>query len=478
MVRKLLFLALLANGMAHAASFTARLDKPAITLGEPVSLTLEAKGLSLDELDITPITLHFDVAARTLSRGTDTETLVLTLYPRRSGVLSVPSLQVNAQRTAMLALNVTDGSEAVSRVTASWSLTPAAPLVNQPTRLTLSICDDGSLQWQRPALPTATGRLLRTLGEEEGEGRRGEESCTLHQFHWSLIATQSGFTSLGIPMINANRFGQRLRFPGPTVEYQARALPAWLPDAAPPVEPQVQIEALPARWPLNRPLSWRFQVTGGYSVDSLKTLLELQLRESQALGLYPPVIETVALDDRTSPLSHYAVTLHFQPRKRGELTLPVVRLPWYDAAQGQLAHIDIHARPLTVFDPFWKKLAWVAGGLGGVLLLGGLIWQLRRMIRWRRARRQGLQRIRQAQDVAGLAQAVRQFSLTGQTAAPSLGDWVSRLQQEAVACEVAAAVSQLEQQQFGQATLSLVELKQVFLHALARTRPKRSLSLQ
>ncbi len=477
MVRKLLFLALLVNGMVHAASFTARLDKSAITLGEPVSLTLEAKGLSLDELDITPITSHFDVAARTLSRGTDTETLVLTLYPRGSGVLRVPSLQVNAQRTAMLALNVAEGSETVSRVSASWSLTPASPLVNQPTRLTLSICDDGSLQWQRPALPTATGRLLRTLGEEEDEGRHGEAPCTLHQFHWSLIATQSGPTSLGIPMINANRFGQRLRFPGPMVEYQVRALPAWLPDAAPPVEPLVRAEPLPSRWPVNRPLSWRFQVTGGYSVEGLKTLLDLQLRESPELGLYPPLIEAVAMDDRASPLSRYAVTLYFQPRQSGELKLPVVRLPWYDAAQGQLVSTDIQARLLTVFDPFWRKLAWVASGIGGVLLLGGLIWQVRSMVRWRLARRQGLQRIRQAQDVAGLAQAVRQFSLTGQTAALSLGDWVRQMQQEAVACEVAAAVSQLEQQQFGQATLSLVELKQIFLHALARTRPKRSLPL-
>ena len=472
MVRKLLFLALLANGMVHAASFTARLDKSAVTLGEPVSLTLEAKGLSLDELDITPITSHFDVAARTLSRGTDTETLVLTLYPRGSGVLRVPSLQVNVLRTAVLTLNVADGSETISRVSASWSLTPAAPFVNQPTRLTLSICDDGSLQWQRPDLPTATGRLLRTLGEEEGEGRRGEELCTLHQFHWSLIATQSGPTSLGIPMIDANRFGRRLRFPGPMVEFQARALPTWLPNAAPPVQPQIQADSLPSRWSVNRPLSWRLQVTGGYSVEDLKTLLELQLHESPELGLYPPVIEAVVLDDRTSPLLRYDVTLYFQPRQSGELTLPVVRLPWYDATQGQLASIDIQAQSLTVFDPLWKKLAWVVGGIGSVLLLGGLVWQGRLMVRWRLARRQGLQRIRQASSVEALSHAVRQFSLSDQTAAPSLGEWVVGMQLTTRACDVAAAVSQLEQHQFGRKSYPLVELQQAFLRLLARVRPK------
>lgn len=477
MVKTLLFMALLANGLVHAASLTAQLDKPAIALGEPVSLTLQAHGLSLDTLglstlDIAPITAHFDVFARTLSRGADSETLVLTLYPRGAGALSIPPLQLQTLRTAALKLKVVDGSESLPRVTASWSLAPAAPLVNQPARLTLAICDDGSLQWQRPRLPTSAGRWVRALGEEEGAGQRGDETCTLHQFHWALIATQSGATSLDVPMLDATRFGQRLRFPGPAVSYQAQALPAWLPGATPPVAPQLLAESLPSRWPLNRPLSWRFQVTGGYSVEGLKSLLELQLRESPELGIYPSLIEAVTLDDQASPLSRYDVTLFFQPRMSGQLSLPVLRLPWYDAARGQLTSTELKTQALTVFDPRWKLGGQIAGGVAGVLVLGGLIWQARRMLRWRMARRRGLRRIRQANTVDALAQAVRLFSLTGQSAAPSLGVWAHRLQQEAPACDVAGAITQLERQQFGQAAFTLAELQQAFVEALARTRPR------
>lgn len=471
MVKTLLFMALLANGLAHAAALTAQLDKPAIALGEPVSLTLQANGLSLDALDITPLAAHFDVFARTLSRGADSETLVLTLYPRGAGALSIPPLQLQALRTAALALKVVDGSETVPRVTASWSLAPAAPRVNQPARLTLALCDDGSLQWQRPRLPTASGRLVRALGEEEGAGTRADEACTLHQFHWSLIATQSGAASLDVPMLDATRFGQRLRFPGPAVSYLAQALPAWLPRHTPPVAPQVLTEPLPPRWPLNRPLSWRFQVTGGYSAEDLKALLELQLRESPELGIYPPLIEAVTLDDPASPLSRHDVILYFQPRKSGPLSLPVLRLPWYDIARGQLASTELKAKPLTVFDPRWKRGGQIAGGVAGALLLGGLVWQARRMLRWRLARRRGLRRIRQAGSVDALALAVRQFSLTGQAAAPSLGEWARRLRQEAPACDVAGAIGRLERQQFGQAAFALAELQQAFLLALARTRP-------
>ena len=475
MVRKLLVMALLASGMVHAASLTAQLDKSAITLGEPVILSIQAKGLSLDTLDITPLTANFDVSSRTLSRGTDSETLVLTLYPRGTGALTLPPLQLQTLRTATQALKVVDGSDTVPRVTAFWSLIPAAPRVNQPTRLTLAICDDGSLQWQRPSLPISSGRLLRALGEDEGEGTRGDEACTLRQFHWSLIATQGGAAVLDAPMLSATRFGQQLRFPGPSLNYQAQALPQWLPNFAPPVAPQVLAASLPPRWPLNRPLNWRFQVTGGYSVESLKSLLELQLRDTPELGIYPPLIEAVALDDPASPLSRYDVTLFFQPRKRGLLSLPVLRLPWYDTTRGQLANIELKAMPLTVFDPRWKGMVQIVGGVAGVLLLGGLVWQVRWMIRWRLTRRRGLHRIRQARTVDALALAVRQFSLSGLSTAPSLGDWANRCKQENFACDVAGAIDQLEQQQFGQAAFTLAALQQTFLQVLARMRPRSSI---
>ncbi|MHB1085420.1 MAG: BatD family protein [Thiobacillus sp.] len=471
MVKVLMVMAMLASHGASAASLSAQLDKTVVALGEPVSLSVQARGLSLDALDIAPLLVHFEVFARTLSRSAESETLVLTLYPRATGTVQIPALNLAALRTVALSLNVNDGSEAVPRVTANWTLDPALPRVNQPARLTLDICDDGSLQWQRPILFTSTGRLLRALGEEEGEGERAGEPCTLHQYYWSVIATQSNAASLNVPMLDASRFGQHLRFPGPAFSYQAMALPAWLPAQVPSVAPHIQADPLPVRWPLARPLAWHIQVTGGYSAAGLKALLELQLRDSPALGVYPPLIEPVALDDLTSPLSRYAVTVFMQPRVRGQLGVPDLHFPWFDAARGQLSSTVVKGKAVTVFDPRLQLAARVMGGVLALLMAVGLGWQIRRMVRWRLARRRGLRGIRQARDGAGLAQAVRQFSLTGQAAAPSLGEWVHRLRQEGVACEVKEVVSQLEQQQFGLVACSLGELKQNFLRALAPARP-------
>jgi len=481
---KTLLLGLLAVGAASAASLTAQLDRTTVALGEPASLTVQAHGLNLDALDVTPLTATFDVFERTQSRGADSETLVLTLYPRSAGTLQIPALHLKTRRTAALPLAVTDGSETVPRVTARWVLEPAAPSlnrelapaaplrVNQPMRLTLAICDDGSLQWQRPALPTQAGLVLRILGEEAGEGERAGEACTLHRFHWALLATREGAAALSVPMLDASRFGQRLRFPGPSLSFHAAALPAWLPAHVPPVAPAIHADPLPARWPLQRPLSWRFEVLGGYSADGLKALLDAQLRDAPALGVYPPLIEAAAPDDPNSPLSRFVVTLFWQPRASGQVSVPTLRLPWYDPARGQLVSAVVAGKTLTVFDPRWQIAGRVAAGLTGLLFLGGLAWQLRAMLRWRLARRRGLRAIRQARDVAELARAVRQFSLTGQPAAPSLGEWQRRLRPETDVCDMAEAVRQLEQQRFGQAAPTLAALQQAFLRPLARVRPK------
>ncbi len=314
--------------------------------------------------------------------------------------------------------------------------------------------------------------MLRILGEEAGEGERAGEACTLQRFHWALLATREGAGTLAVPMLDASRFGQRLRFPAPSLDFEAAALPVWLPAHVPPVAPRIQADPLPARWPLQRPLSWRFEVAGGYSAEGLKALLDLQLRESPVLGVYPPLIEAIAPADLNSPLSSYAVTLFLQPRASGEVKLPTLNLPWYDPVRGQVAGTALAGKTLTVFDPRWQLAAWVAGGLAGVLLLAALAWQASRMARWRLARRRGLRAIGQARDVAELALAVRQFSLTGQGAAPSLGEWQRRLAQEAAGCDVADAVHQLEHQTFGLASPAPAELRQALLRKLAQARPK------
>ncbi len=476
MVRTALFLSLLAAGLAHAASLTARLDKTTAALGEAVTLTVEARGVEPDALDLGAIELgalreRFELKSQTLSRGSDSATLVLSLYPRATGVLPIPPLAAGGRRTAPLALTVTDGSEAVPRVSVQWSLEPAAPFVNQPARLSLAICDDGSLQWQRPALPSQTGRVLHALGEEEDASERDGEPCTLHRFHWALLPTREGAAMIAADMLDTRRYGERLRFPAAAFAYRAQPLPAWLPAQVPPVVPTVTAGPLPARGSLNQPLAWRIEITGGYSADGLKALLDLQLRETPALAVYPPLVEVLSPDDRNSPLTRHAVTLFLQPRATGTLELPTLRLPWYDPVRGRLAEVTLAGPTLHVVDPRWRRAGEAAGGLGAAVLLALLGAQARRMMTWRMARRRGLAAIRAAYDADMLAHAVRAFSLAGAAPAPSLGAWQARLRAE-TGVDAAEAVRLLERYCYSRAVYPLKDVQGAFLKALAALHPR------
>lgn len=330
MVRLIVAWVLLVCSTADGAVLTARLDKSMVALGEPVTLILQSREADLDRLDTAPLDAMFDVFSRTRSQDAEGDTLVLTLYSRRAEAFSVPALSAEGRRSSVLPLIVTDGNDTVPRVTAHWALTPAEPRVNEPARLTRSICDDGSLQWRRPTMPIVVGRLLRELGEDESERIQGNERCTLHHYYWALWPTQSAAAAITVPMLDASRFGEHFRFPGAELSYRARALPAHVP----PVTPRVNAGPLPARWPLQRPLAWRMDVTGGYSEDDLQVLLDLQLRDSPTLGVYPPLIETIQIDAVDSPMSRYRITLYLKPRADGRIVVPTLRFPWYDAGHG------------------------------------------------------------------------------------------------------------------------------------------------
>lgn len=87
----------------------------------------------------------------------------------------------------------------------------------------------------------------------------------------------------------------------------------------------------------------------------------------------------------------YAITLFFEPRASGELTLAALRFPWY----GWPRAADLRARAgestdgirSTLAAGSWQRAARLAGGVLAARLLGCLIWRIQGMARWRLARR-------------------------------------------------------------------------------------------
>ena len=102
MMRRFLILPLLlliAAPAAHAA-LRAWVDNPQVAPGDTVQLTLAHDGQTRTEPDLTPLKQDFDIVSRSTSTSvqiangsaSSSTQLILTLTPKRSGPLMIPSI--------------------------------------------------------------------------------------------------------------------------------------------------------------------------------------------------------------------------------------------------------------------------------------------------------------------------------------------------------------------------------------------------
>lgn len=427
------------------------IDRNHIALGESLQLrlrrVLKPGQSALDSVDLAPLQRDFEVLERTLGRDGAQETLTLTLYPRRSGRFDLPTL---GQPGRALRVTVSEGSEHVSRVQWRLSVDPPEPLLRQSATFTLEACDDGSLLWKRPVLPPVEGLLLRPLNETEIITTRDGQRCTAHRWHWALLPTASGSHTLPLPVLEAGKFGTRLRFAPPALDLRVPPLPAWLPPEAAVGLPEFSAEPLPAQAAIAQPLAWRLHVTGGYSAAALQRLLAVQLRTADPrldLERYAPGIEALP---GVSAAPQYRVTLYLVPRERAVLELPQLQLPWYDPASGLLQQQGLPAVHIEGVDPLRQRLLRGGTAIAAALATLALGWSLWPGLAWRLWRRQVLRRVQRAPDAAALCAALLAFG-PRRSAAPAatLREWQQRMAPHGDAQALAALVQALEQARFG-----------------------------
>lgn len=468
MVRMLAALLLVAGALPALAAPAYRAEPDTVALGEPIMLTITAGQDRLKNLDLAPLAKDFEI--RDLSQGSDGKeaNLSLTLYPLRTGRIVLPGFDLRLRAPI---ITVTEQSENLPRVRFLVETAPQQFHVREPIRFTIEVCDDGSLMWQRPQLATQEGLHLRALNQEQVEVEREGERCTAHRWHWAVQAMVAGVNELPLPMLEASKFGQRLRFPPPQAKLNALPVPNWLPAEASVGRPEISASAIPPQWAIGRPLTWRFEVSGGYSAEALKSLLRLQLANLPQFSDYPPTIEALASN---SGVPRHAVSVYAVFGKRGNVRLPDLLLPWYDPASGRLQQVQIKGASVEVVDPARQRLlAWLLGlaGLLAVLLTGYLLWG---MLAWRWRRHRALDELRRVTELPDMVRLLCAFSLRAKALpAATLGEWQQRMRQEETQMRgLAGLVAAVEAAHYGETWTELSSLREAALACIGSARPK------
>ncbi len=180
--------ALLLWPLSLLAAARAWLEQPQVALGQAVTLNVETDAAAATP-DLTPLLRDFEVEGQSDSRSVQLvngrmsarTTFSMTLRPRRAGTLAIPALQVGAERTVPLALEVTatDTARAAARglVFVETEVDDASPYVQQSVGVTVRLYYAVPLVSGQLDLDPPDGALLQRVGEitqssREIDGRR------------------------------------------------------------------------------------------------------------------------------------------------------------------------------------------------------------------------------------------------------------------------------------------------------------------
>ena len=241
---------------AALAQTRAWLDPTSTTLGEPVILQVETDQGSPD---FTPLNADFVLGAQGSNRqvqwsnGSMQQRNVysVTLTPRRSGTLVVPSLQVGSQRTEPLQLQVGTGTVATAQSNAAafveTEVDDAQPYVQQSVGVVVRLYFASQLASGELVLDTPEGASLQRVGEDRTDVRQvNGRRYNVVERRFLLIPERSGPLRLPGARFNGRTAGGffddffgaggdgRMNAVAPERTLQVRAQPAqapqpWLP---------------------------------------------------------------------------------------------------------------------------------------------------------------------------------------------------------------------------------------------------------
>lgn len=368
----LLLLGLLAmTCVAHAAP-RAWLDRDRIELGETVTLNVEAD-LMAAAPDYGPLEGDFDVSGHSSrhsyvagSNGTRTTTLfAVALRPRQDGVLTIPALQVGAERTAPLSLvvapaRVSAPAGARGDVFIESRADDTAPYVQQSVGWVVRLFSAVPIVSGTLDQPAPDGASLRRTGDDVQYSRTidGRQYQVVER-RFMLVPERSG--SLSMPaatfegrgtaglfddMFGSGR-GSRLSARGDGTTLRVQAIPASAPQPWLPLHGlELRYRANPTRLLQGEAATLTIEAVADGATGA--QMPDLVLPPIEGVQVFP---EKAQVDERfVDGRPRTTVTRRFSlvPNRDGPVRLSGVGMAWWDVAAGKPRKTELPALDWTV----------------------------------------------------------------------------------------------------------------------------------
>ncbi len=352
-------LSLLFSTVSAAAEFTARIDRNAVALGEPVTLTLtlinsetrlRAEGVA-PNIDLSVLAKDFDVGKPQvahrynvdLGRGRSTSELSVELFARRGGSFTLPAFHIDGLSSAPLRIQVSSLApdalpEVFSRGGVSksqvWQREHLVAWLDVYHRVPLK---SASLGEYIDTEPTRIELLEhRELPQSQREEIVNGAPYQVMRTAWAIFPKESGALKIVLPDVwIVTAADRKLRLPHQPATVQVQALPATVDENLIVGMPQLtQTPPTPAP-AVNQFSTWTVTVSGAFSRFALPDNLPLPA-VPDPVKLYADRAQReseVGADGVTTAVRYSFSAL---PQNAGGIDLPPVRVPYFDTERGVL----------------------------------------------------------------------------------------------------------------------------------------------
>jgi hypothetical protein len=384
------------------ASVSASLDASQIAAGDTVQLTLEHDGSASGQPDVAPLEQSFDILGTSSStsieliNGSASEKtqVVLTLAPKSTGRLTIPSLSWDGERTQPLSLTVsgpgaagepgTSRAPSTAKIFIETSTTPDRPYVQAAVHLTVRLFTSETLYHADLELPDSSDFVVKQLGSDASSGvERNGQSYQVVTRQYLLFPMHSGKLTLPGPVLDAEvavnqppqssygnspfggffggpAFGmlrtlRPVRLHGNPIVLSVRPRPAgavgsyWLPARDVTLSATWNPAKLTARAGDPVTLDVDLQATG-LTAAQLPDLSSL-LNTPAGLKAYPDQPKLTDSTQGGELVGSRDQTIALMADSPGHYTIPALTLTWWDTRANQPRTATLAAHTLTILPP-------------------------------------------------------------------------------------------------------------------------------
>jgi len=368
-------LALHNEARAQVTELSASVDRNTVLLDESITLSVIARGdANRDDIDFTALQNDFSISRPSFSQSTQiingnmTRSISWTvnLYPKATGVFTIPSFDINGERSnsfavTVLALTAQNQNEPRDYFVET-SLSSESVYLQQQLLYTIKIHLSQDIQRGNLSLPSLEGAIIEQIGEDKDyqEISNGVRYRIIER-NYAIIPQSSGEFTIEGPIFEAQvlsssrqsfaNFGRTRTISrrGPDVSLRVMPMPenypyTWLPSELLEVQEEWQGDenALVVGEPITRTITLTAMGLTKEQLPSISTPYHPSFKT------YPEQAELSSVEHRNAIVSQGVYNTAIIPSQAGDYVLPEIKVPWFNVNTGQTEFALLPAKTVSV----------------------------------------------------------------------------------------------------------------------------------